>query len=165
MKLREDPVRCASAALASRRWSRLVSAVIGTVALVTPPAGVTAAGFCGHVLVPPEVRRLVAEGPTRVLVELCLAAQPGVAARPVEAIAAKQDALLSRLPGTGATLVRRYRTIPWLALEIDAGGLAALEAMGDLVARVTLDSTARPSGGGSRLAPPLQRNASTPKVA
>jgi hypothetical protein len=76
-----------------------------------------------------------------------VATQPGAAA-PVEAIRAAQDAVLNRLPRTGASLVRRYRTIPWLALEIDAGGLAALEAMGDLVARVLPDSTRRTSRRG-----------------
>ncbi len=157
-------MRCASARLASRPWSRLVSTVVGALALVPPPAGVTAARICGPTLVPPEVRRLVAGGPTRILVELCLATQPGVAAPPVEAIAAAQDALLSQLPGTGVSVVRRYRTIPWLALEIDAGGLAALEAIGDLVARVSLDSTARPNGEGSRLPLQFQRDASTPRA-
>jgi hypothetical protein len=155
---------CVSASLVSLLRPRLVPIFLGTMALATPLGGLTAASDCGPTLVSPEVRRLVAGGPTRVLVELCLAAQPGVAGPPVEAIATAQDALLSRLPGTGVSLVRRYRTIPWLALELDAGGLAVLEAMGDLVARVSLDSTVRPSGGGSRLVP-SQRGASAHEAA
>jgi hypothetical protein len=153
---------CAFASLASRPWSCLVPAMVGTLAFAAPLAGLAFAGTCGPTLVSPEVRRLVAGGPTRVLVELCLAAQPGAASPPVEAIAAAQDALLRRLPGTGASLVRRYRTIPWVALQVDIDGLAALEAMGDLVVRVSPDSTVRPSGAQSRPAPLSQRDASTP---
>lgn len=137
---------CVSAGLGrfTRSWS--LPLALGVVALATPVVRM-ALGACGPAFVEPEVRRLVVSGSTRVLVELCVATQPGAAA-PVEAIRAAQDAVLNRLPRTGASLVRRYRTIPWLALEIDAGGLAALEAMGDLVARVLPDSTRRTSRRG-----------------
>jgi hypothetical protein len=139
---------CISAGLGrfTRSWS--LPLAFGVVALVTPVVRVVAAGACGPAFVEPEVRRLVTRGSTRVLVELCVTTQPGAAAS-VDAIGAAQDAVLNRLPRAGASLVRRYRTIPWLALEIDAGGLAALEAMSDLVARVLPDSTRGTSWRGS----------------
>jgi len=40
--------------------------------------------------------------------------------------------------------VRRYDSIPVLALEIDATGLQALEAMTDVVVSVTLDRVVKP---------------------
>jgi len=48
------------------------------------------------------------------------------------------------LPPSHATLVRRYLSIPLLALEIDATALRALETMPDIVAAVKPDRAVRP---------------------
>lgn len=90
-------------------------------------------------LVDPEVLTQVASGRVRVLVQLRIpeAADPGTRA---EAITRAQDAVLSRVP---AVLVRRYQSVPLLALDIDAAGLRALETLGDVVVRVQLDRPVR----------------------
>jgi hypothetical protein len=85
----------------------------------------------------PDVRAQVSAGRTRVLVELRV---PDADAR-ADAIARAQDAVLARVPGV---LVRRYRSVPLLALEIDASGLRALDALGDVVARVEPDRPVAP---------------------
>ncbi len=84
----------------------------------------------------PGVRR---EGETRIIVELRL---PGGA--DARAIAEAQHKVLARLGPAGVTVVRRYRSIPLLALEVDAEALAKLSQMDDLVTRVILDSLSRP---------------------
>ena len=71
----------------------------------------------------PDVRGQVDVGRARVLVEL----QVGEAPAPEEAIAQAQEAIMSRLPRTHATLVRRYTSIPMRALEIDATALRGLD--------------------------------------
>ena len=75
-------------------------------------------------VIDPDVRGRVDIGGARALVEL----QVGEAAVPeqrAEAIAQAQEAVMSRLPRTHATLVRRYTSIPMRALEIDATALRA----------------------------------------
>ena len=42
-------------------------------------------------------------------------------------------------------VVRQFETVPFLALEIDADALTALENMGDLVERVVPDRTMAPA--------------------
>ncbi len=79
------------------------------------------------------------QGDTRILVELRL---PGGA--DVRAIAEAQHEVLARLGQSRVTVVRRYRSLPLLALEVDAEALAKLSQMDDLVTRVTLDSLSRP---------------------
>ena len=91
----------------------------------------------------PEVRVATQRGTARVLVELSVAetnstSRPGL-------IEEAQNELLHRLQGVSARVVRRYTTVPLLALEIDAKALARLEAMSDLVIRVGMDTTVRPS--------------------
>src|SRR5262249_19051965 len=116
----------------------LVSAVVGSMLhVMTLGAGGQAAP-----LIDPEIRGRVNIGRARVLVEL----QVGEAtAEPrAEAIAQAQEPLLSRLPPTHATLVRRYLSVPMLALEIDATALRALETMADLVVAVKLDHVVKP---------------------
>ena len=66
-------------------------------------------------LVDPEIRRAIDEGSARVLVEVRL------------------------------LLLRRFETVPFLALDIDADALTALENMGDLVVRVVPDRTMAPA--------------------
>jgi hypothetical protein len=94
-------------------------------------------------LVDPEVRTLVRAGRARVLVMLQIVETGGQAQR-ADAIGRAQDAVLSRLPRPHASVVRRYESIPMLALEIDATALRALETMTDVVAGVKLDRAVRP---------------------
>ena len=94
-----------------------------------------------EVILDPEVRAQQATGAHyRVLVELRVAA--GSEADRRTAITAGQDAVLVRLQ-RHAVVVRRYVTVPWLALEVDGDGLRALEGMGDVVNRVRPDTTAK----------------------
>ena len=94
-------------------------------------------------VIDPEVRGHVDAGRARVLVELQVG-ETDVAEQRAGAIAQAQDAVISRLPLSHATLVRRYQSIPLLALEIDATALRALETMPDLVAAVKLDRAMKP---------------------
>jgi hypothetical protein len=104
------------------------------------------------------VRRQVAHGPVRVLVELRVpeAAQPEGGLSPLDvtrrraAIAAAQSAVEQRLAGTAFRVHRRYETVPVLAMEIGADALVALERMSDLVSRVHEDAEAMPLAPGSR---------------
>ena len=118
----------------------------GVVALlVTQIMGVTAlAGMPrADAVVDPEIRALVRVGRARVLVTLQVAETSDPAQR-ADAIGRAQDAVLARLPSTHASVVRRYESIPMLALEIDATALRALETMTDVVAGVTLDRAVKP---------------------
>lgn len=93
-------------------------------------------------LVDPEVRALVRVGRARVLVMLQIV-ETGDQAQRADAIGRAQDALLARLPGSHASVVRRYASVPMVALEIDATALRALETMSDVVAAVKLDRAVR----------------------
>ena len=94
-------------------------------------------------LVDPEVRALVLAGRARVLVTLQVA-DTGDQAQRADAIVRAQDAVLARLPQPHASVVRRYASVPLLALEIDATALRALEAMTDVVAGVKADRAMKP---------------------
>ena len=101
------------------------------------------AGWAGVIDVDPEVRTLVNAGRTRVLVTL-LVADSGDEAVRAAAIGRAQDTVLSRLPPSHGSLLRRYASVPLLSLEIDATALLPLEQMPDVVAAVKLDRTAAP---------------------
>ncbi|PYM56916.1 MAG: hypothetical protein DMD77_13980 [Candidatus Rokuibacteriota bacterium] len=120
---------------------------VGVVALlVTQIVGVTALGAGmprADTMVDSEIRALVRVGRARVLVTLQVAETSDPAQR-ADAIGRAQDAVLARLPSTHASVVRRYESIPMLALEIDATALRALETMTDLVAGVKLDRAVKP---------------------
>jgi hypothetical protein len=99
----------------------------------------------GGPVIDPEVRTAVGRGPARVLVELRMPEPaPGAAPAREAAIAAARHAVLARLSGTTYRLVRDYTSVPLLALEIGPDALQALEAMGDLVARVRAEALRRP---------------------
>lgn len=127
----------------NRTW--LIIAVLGAacVAATGPRADVD-----------PRVESQVARGPTRVLVELRVPGgvrpegelSPERLAAQRRAIAAAQNEVLSRLAGTDFTLVRRFETVPLLALRIGPSALATLGTMGDVVTRVVADSTSPPAG-------------------
>ena len=65
-------------------------------------------------------------------------------ARRVDAISQAQDSVLARLSQPHAVVVRRYASVPLLALEIDLTALQALELMADVVADVKLDRAVMP---------------------
>jgi hypothetical protein len=94
-------------------------------------------------LVEPEVRALTSVGRARVFVMLQVPETADQGQR-ASAIGRAQDAVLSRLPQSHASVVRRYASVPMLALEIDETALRALERMSDVVAGVKLDRTVKP---------------------
>jgi subtilisin family serine protease len=53
--------------------------------------------------------------------------------------------LLSRLPGVAYRLIHQYQTLPYVALDVDASALAALEALDSDVVRVMDDEILKPS--------------------
>ena len=93
----------------------------------------------------PEVREATTRGPTRVLVELRMPPRSDASSSLGSAIASAQRELLSRLPPSHFSVVRRFETVPFLALEIDADALRALENMGDLVTRIVPDRPLAPA--------------------
>jgi hypothetical protein len=114
--------------------------------LVTEIVGVTTlAAFMPQTetVIDPDVRALVAAGRARVLVVLRVDENSDPDQR-ADAISRAQDAVLSRLTRGHASVLRRYTSVPMLALEIDATALGALETMTDLVAGVKPDLTRRP---------------------
>jgi subtilisin family serine protease len=75
------------------------------------------------------------EGSVRVIVGLSAAFQPEGSLRSLgelqsqqAAIAGAQDGLLRRMSGFGATAIKRYTSIPFLAMEVNAAGLQYLLA-------------------------------------
>jgi hypothetical protein len=80
-----------------------------------------------------DVRSAISGGTVRVLVDL------RASSTDPPAIGNLQDEALRRLAGTGARVVRRFATVPLLALAIDASALTRLEAMRDIVVRVRAD--------------------------
>jgi len=94
-------------------------------------------------LIEPEVRALTSVGRARVFVMLQVPETADQAQR-ADAIGRAQDAVLARLPQSHASVVRRYASVPMLALEIDATALRALETMSDVVAGVKLDRAVKP---------------------
>ena len=99
----------------------------------------------GPPVVDSDVRDAVVKGLARVLVEVRVPQKPGAVGTQRAAIAAAQGDVLSRLPRSHFFLVRQFDTVPFLALEIDADALTALENMGDLVARVLPDQLLAPA--------------------
>jgi hypothetical protein len=126
--------------------------------LVAPILVACASAAARDVTVDPRVDANAARGRSRVLVELRIdggvtpegTLTPERAAAQRKAIADTQDAVLSRLRGTDATLVRRFETTPLLALEIGPSALAALKTMSDLVTRVVPDTVIPPAGSAPR---------------
>jgi len=88
------------------------------VSLTVLGAGISRADL----VIEPEVRALVRSGRARVLVMLQVGESSDEAQR-TDAIGRAQDAVLSRLPQSHTSVVRRYASIPMLALEIDATAL------------------------------------------
>ena len=117
----------------------ILALVISQLASFILPDGIASAGL----IIDPDVRQLVRAGRARVLVMLQVG-ESGDEAQRADAIGRAQDTVLSRLPPSHASVVRRYTSIPMLALEIDATALLALEAMADVVIAVKSDRTMTP---------------------
>ena len=117
-----------------------------------------ASGPARAISIDPRVEADAARGRSRVLVELRIdggltpegTLTPERAAAQRKAIADAQDAVLARLRGTDATLVRRFETTPLLTLEIGASALAALKHMSDVVTRIVPDTVIPPAGSTPR---------------
>jgi hypothetical protein len=120
------------------RWLAAIGSLLQTAAL-----GVLAAAAASGVIPVPvvdaDVRSEVAGGSSRVIVEL--RAEPR---NDPAAIGRAQRRVIDALPPGHALLVRRYESVPMLALEIDADALAVLERLGDTVVRVRADSVKAP---------------------
>jgi len=136
-----------SPAQAPRRQIILTTQTLRGCFLTALLVAACAPAMATQISVDPRVEEEVARGRSRVLVELRV--PDGV--RPEEerrqAIARAQGEGLSGLSGTDFTLVRRFASTPFLALEIGPSALAALRTMGDVVVRVIADAVLPPAGG------------------
>ena len=106
------------------------------------------------VQVPGELRsRADREGHVRVIAELRLSSGRHVPERdlPLQAAARQRSAIeaaavrvIDKLPPSSHRVIRRFRTIPYLALEVTPAALAALEDSASDVVRVMPDALVRP---------------------
>ena len=144
MRPRISPLSLSPRVLLAAALLAAHSPVGSLTAVAAEPAPVVDAG----------VRGAVAQGRARVIVELRVPggvqpegtlAGPGAVAAQRSAIASVQAEVLARLGGTAFFLVRRYASTPHLALEIAPDALAALETMGNLVARIVRDLPRAPT--------------------
>ncbi len=116
----------------------LAGLYLAGIALAAPPAEVVSA----------EVARLVGlQGHARVIVKLSTghAYQDEAALthadvqRQRAAIARAQQDAMSRVQGTSSSLVRAFKTLPYLAMNLDGAGMAGLLSQGSPVERVYPD--------------------------
>jgi hypothetical protein len=123
-------------------------------AMLSEPAAWTTAQAAP--IIDPRVRESAAHGNVRVLVELRTShirpeselSTAEAVDRQRAAIAQAQQSVLARLAGH-FRLIRSYTVIPWLLIEVDAGALAVLEEMGDVISRVLPDDVRTPSRPGA----------------
>ena len=118
----------------------------GLLALLLSPVG--AAAGDGSIVAPAVRGRMAVEGRARVIVALrgsaptapegALPSAAAVSAQRTD-ISATQALVLARLQGRGHRVTHRYRTVPYLALEVEPDALAELEASGFYVQRVVED--------------------------
>lgn len=122
--------------------------VLGLIAAEAAPArtgvsadGVEEAALDGARIPNALTARASSEGAVRVIVELDVAtlpegrlAAPGSRDQQRQRISAAQLTLEEELMGTSHRVARRFRTIPFVALEVDAEGLAQLERSPRVVA-------------------------------
>jgi subtilisin family serine protease len=103
---------------------------------------------------PAKIRDLALQGPVRVIVELNVSSGgpqlpegkmsgPAVAARRAR-IAGAQGRALGRLQGLSHRVLHQFRSVPYMALEVDSQALTELSASPD-VSRVFEDRLLRPS--------------------
>jgi hypothetical protein len=119
----------------------VTSLVAGTGIGAPSPSGVRAAEVTP--LIDSDVVSQLAGGSrARVLVELRVD-EPSDPRGREDSIGRAQNAVLSRLPHGHSLLVRRYTSVPLLALEIDAEALSALQTMMGIVDAVKADHLVR----------------------
>ncbi len=103
----------------------------------------------------PQLRdRIARGGKVRVIIELNLGSGRHVAegrllggaavAAQRQAISESRSRLLARLSQARHRVVHNYQSLPYLAVELDAGALAILESAGDVVVSVMEDKIVRP---------------------
>jgi len=135
-----------------RRLRAPVAAALVVVPYVCGPA--PAAGNGPPPLIDQEVRRAIASGSARVIVELRITpgfrpegelSDASAAAAQRNAIATAQAQVLSRLRGSHFRLIHQYDSLPLLALEIGPDALALLETFSDVVVRVLEDAKRTPT--------------------
>ena len=128
-------------------------AVISLILLWPPPVkAASARESAAAERVPPALRNRALQGPIRVIVELDQSGAPqgpegamassAIAARRAR-IAAAQGQVLGRLRGLSHRVLHQYRTVPYLALEVDSQALTELEATAT-VRRVFEDRLLKP---------------------
>lgn len=115
------------------------AAYVLLLALATAVTVVTAGTAVGAGRIPPEVAAAVRGGPVRVIVKL--SRPPGT---PIDRV---QDAVLAELTGTTCRVLHRYRTSPFLALEVGEDALRVLEHSPNVVS-VAGDVELRPQTPG-----------------
>jgi subtilisin len=140
------------------RQKLAVTAAAAFAFVLSLPAGTISAGGFAQPVPPPQkipsaVRdRVARDGHVRVIVELTISTGRHVAeglrnAAEViaqrSAIAASASQLLVRLPADGSRLVRSFQTVPYIALDVTAGALDALENAPQ-TASVRLDGIVHP---------------------
>jgi hypothetical protein len=129
----------------SCRWSPRDRGALGS-ALLLGITLLTGAGTAAAQAIPPTLDELVAkasrQGALRVIVELKL--DPPGSPSP-EAIARAQDHVLQELASTSHRVLRRFTTIPFIALEASADALRRLGQSAH-VTGVREDAILRPQG-------------------
>ena len=136
----------------------LTAAAAFTLLLPLPAVNMSAGAFVQPGAAPPRIQaavrdRAARDGHVRVIVELKLTTGRHVAEGALRnvpdviaqrnAIAAAASRLVLRLPPGQSRLLRRFQTVPYIALDVSAGGLAALENAPQ-TASVRLDGIAHP---------------------
>jgi subtilisin len=133
-----------------KRWA----VVIG---LLLVMIGWRSVGLAAQAVVPPEITQKVqTERIVRVIVRLGVQTRsegtlntPQAVGAQRQAIASAQTFLLAELTRTGHRMIRRFQTIPFIVLEVEAGALAVLERSSLVigVAEDRLDAPLLPQSG------------------
>src|SRR5262249_4321338 len=125
-----------------------------TFSVVLPLAGVVRPAGGALPVIDPAVRRVVQGADPRVVGERRLPGGLQPRGRPPpgdggpaqrQGISQAQSSVLERLGGTDFVAIRRYQSVPFLALRVGPQALAALETMTDVVVRVRREGTVRSS--------------------
>ncbi|MDJ0939477.1 MAG: S8 family serine peptidase, partial [Woeseiaceae bacterium] len=141
------------------RRTRLSALLVAIASVVLLPGPDIANAAIQSNSVSAEVReRIETDGKARVIVKLRQARQQAIskdsrlAAAPAERVArmrANASRVREQLRGTGYRVRREFASVPYMAIEVDAAGLARLEAMGAEVEGVYPDVLMKPQLGSS----------------
>src|SRR5262245_58595589 len=137
------------------RWTRaaVCISVISATSLLVAAQGQSPQPQPRRASVAAAVRdRIQQEGRARVIVELDVAIAPEGMLPDIPAILSQRQAIasartrvLGRLAASFPRVIHRFQTVPFVAIDVDANGLAALESSGSEVVRVVEDAIVRPS--------------------